>query len=275
MTITRQINISESEFPARASSSNHFIRSWEANNVTSIIYETRGRAKEYCELAANLYRGCDHCCTYCYAPSATFQKRESFCKPLVRDDVIKRLEMDAVTLKNRGESRSILLSFTTDPYCHLDVTEKLTREAIRILHENSLKVSILTKGGSRSERDFDLLSSKPLLSEYGATLVFTDESLRSEIEPFAARTEERIESLKKAHELGISTYVSLEPVWTAEQSLELVDKTYEFVDFFKVGKLNYNRQQKNVDWKQFKHNIISKLNGYNKNFYIKKDLMDF
>lgn len=251
------------------------IRSWEANDVTSIIYETRGRAKEYCELAANLYRGCDHCCTYCYAPSATFQKRESFCKPSARKDILKKLEMDAITLKERGESRPILLSFTTDPYNHLDVSEKLTRQAIKILHENNLKVSILTKGGSRSERDFDLLSSKPLLSEYGVTLVFTDENLRSEIEPFAASTKERIEYLKKAHELGISTYVSLEPVWTAEQSLELVDMTYEFVDFFKVGKLNYNRQQKNVDWSKFRHDIMYKLKGYNKNFYVKKDLMGF
>lgn len=275
MATTRQINISENIFPAGASSPKRFIMSWEANDVTSIIYETRGRAKEYCELAANLYRGCDHCCTYCYAPSATFQKRENFCKPSVRKDVLKKLEMDAITLKERGESRSILLSFTTDPYCHLDVTEKLTREAIRILHEHNLKVSILTKGGSRSERDFDLLSSKPLLSEYGATLVFTDENLRSEIEPFAAKTEERIESLKKAHELGISTYVSLEPVWTAEQSLELVDMTYEFVDFFKVGKLNYNKQQKNVDWKQFRLDMICKLKEYNKHFYLKKDLTSF
>ena len=168
-----------------------------------------------------------------------------------------------------------MLSFTTDPYNHLDVTEKLTREAIRILHEHNLKVSILTKGGKRSERDFDLLSLRPTLSEYGATLVFTDENLRSKIEPFAANTEERIESLKIAHELGIFTYVSLEPVWTAAQALELVDRTYEFVDLFKVGKLNYNKQQKEVDWKQFRSDIISKLKSYDKNFYIKKDLKDF
>lgn len=253
----------------------HLIKPLEAKDVTYIIYETRGRAKEYCELAANLYRGCDHCCTYCYAPSATFQKRESFCKPSVREDVLKKLEADAIALEERDESRSILLSFTTDPYNHLDVTEKLTREAIRILHEHNLKVSILTKGGKRSERDFDLLSLRPTLSEYGATLVFTDENLRSEIEPFAANTKERIESLKKAHEFGIFTYVSLEPVWTATQALELVDMTYEFVDFYKVGKLNYNRQQKNVNWSRFKNDMINKLTGYNKNFYIKKDLMDF
>ncbi|GAJ10528.1 unnamed protein product, partial [marine sediment metagenome] len=28
------------------------------------IYETRGRAREYCGLAINLYTGCEHRCVY-------------------------------------------------------------------------------------------------------------------------------------------------------------------------------------------------------------------
>ncbi|MDR7667341.1 radical SAM protein, partial [Methanosarcina sp. Z-7115] len=150
--------------------------------------------------------------------------------------------------------------------------EQLTRKAIEILHSNGLKVSILTKGGKRSERDLDLLAANPELSEYGVTLVFTDEKLRSKIEPNAAPTSERIESLKKAHELGINTFVSLEPVWFAEQSLELIDLTHDFVDLYKVGKLNYNNQQKNVDWEMFREEAIKKLKSYNKKYYIKRDL---
>lgn len=189
--------------------------------------------------------------------------------------MINKFENDAIYLEKIGEIRPVLLSFTTDPYQQLDVREELTRQAIKILHGHNLKVKILTKGGNRSERDFDLLSARPELSEYGSTLVFTDEELRFEIEPFAASTWERIESLKKAHKLGIPTFVSLEPVWTAEQTLELIDLTYKFVDFFKVGKLNYNKQQKNVDWKQFKKDAILKLEEYDKKYYIKKDLMKF
>ena len=34
-----------------------------------IIYQPRGRAREYADYAANLYRGCDGRCGYCYAPS--------------------------------------------------------------------------------------------------------------------------------------------------------------------------------------------------------------
>jgi DNA repair photolyase len=164
------------------------------------------------------------------------------------------------------------LSFTTDPYQPLDVKEKLTRQAIEILHEHNLKVRILTKGGKRSERDFDLLSSKPELSEYGVTLVFTDENMRSEIEPFAASTTERIDSLKLAHSLGIKTFVSLEPVWEPKQTLELIDLTYKYVDIYKVGKLNYHPKQKETDWNIFTKDVLSKFKFYNKDYYLKKEL---
>jgi len=242
---------------------------------TTIIYEPRGRAKEYAELAANLYRGCSHCCTYCYAPAVLRMDRSAFCNSTARTDVLKKFEKDAQYLGSINEERSILLSFTTDPYQHLDVQLQLTRKAIQILHKYLLKVSILTKGGVRSERDFDLLALNPNLSEYGITLVFSSEKYREEIEPFAAGTNERIQALRKAHEMGIFTYVSLEPVWFAEESLNLIDMTHEYVDFYKVGKLNHHPQAKTVNWAEFKTDAIEKLEGYNKKYYIKKDLQKY
>jgi len=243
--------------------------------MTTIIYEPNGRAKEYSELAANLYSGCDHACIYCYAPLATRKKRENFIVPKVREAVIRKFLDDALELKERNEKRPILLSFTTDPYQNIDVKYQLTRQAIQILHSNNLKVSILTKGGKRSERDFDLLANNPELSEYGTSLVFTDETMRTEMEPGASSTQERIDALKKAHKKGIFTYVSLEPVWFPEDALKLIDETQKFVDFYKVGKLNYNAQQKNVDWKKFRSDVINKIEKYGNEYYIKNDLEKF
>ncbi len=243
--------------------------------MTSIIYEPKGRAKEYCELAANLYSGCDHACIYCYAPLATRKKRENFVKPKVREGVIRKILEDAIELKDRFEKRPILLSFTTDPYQKIDMKYQITRQVIHILHSHNLKVSILTKGGKRSERDFDLLTNNPELSEYGASLVFIDERTRMQMEPGASPTQERINALKKAHKLGIFTYVSLEPVWFPEDTLKLIDETHKFVDLYKVGKLNYNAQQKNVDWKKFRLNVIDKIERYGNEYYIKKDLEKF
>jgi DNA repair photolyase len=239
---------------------------------TSIIYEPRGRAKEYSELAANLYRGCNHGCKYCYAPSAIRMDRTSFYHATVRVGLLAKLEKDAQYLEKIGEKRTILLCFTTDPYQPLDVREKITRQSIQILHNHGLKISILTKGGARSERDFDLLRAKPDLSEYGITLVFSDDQMREHYEPFTANTEERIRTLKKAHDFGIFTYVSLEPVWEAEQTLKLIDLTHEFVDFFKVGKLNHHPHQYDVNWKKFKEDVTIKLTDLEKNYYLKNDL---
>ena len=240
--------------------------------MTTIIYEPRGRAKEYSELAANLYSGCDHACSYCYAPLATRKKRDTFCFSKPREGVLNKFLADAKELEMQNEKRPILLSFTTDPYQSLDVKYQLTREAIKILHNHNLRVSILTKGGKRSERDFDLLSINKELSEYGTTLVFIEEAMREKIEPGASPIKERIDALKKAHKLGIRTYVSLEPVWFPEDALKFIDMTHKFVDHFKVGKLNYNPQQLNVDWAVFRRDVISKLKEYGVDYYIKKDL---
>ena len=239
---------------------------------TTIIYEPRGRAKEYSELAANLYRGCGHCCEYCYAPAAIHMDRVNFYAPSIRDNVLEKLEKDAQFLGRNNEKRTILLSFTTDPYQPLDEKTELTRKAIQILHRNNLKVSILTKGGVRSIRDFDLLANRPDLSEYGVTLVFSNEIFRQRIEPFAAATNERIEALEKAHEMGIFTYVSLEPVWFTEDTLRLIDLTHDIVDFYKVGKLNHHPQANNINWKRFKEDVTAKLDSYDKDYYIKQDL---
>jgi DNA repair photolyase len=196
--------------------------------------------------------------------------RENFKKATIRKNVLRELEKDAKKLK--GDKRPILLSFTCDPYQHIDEEYRYTRRAIEILHANNLKVQILTKGGKRSERDFDLLSTKPSLSAYATTLVFMDEKDRQHYEPCAAPTKERIVALKKASELGIETWVSLEPVFKPEDAFAFIKETYNFVNLFKVGKLNYLPEAKDVDWGRFLYDVTALLKDVEAQYYIKKDL---
>jgi DNA repair photolyase len=148
----------------------------------------------------------------------------------------------------------------------------LTRRAIQALRGHGLKVAILTKAGALARRDFDLLTDQDM---FGTTLVFTDEMKRQIWEPGAAPTRERIKNMEYAKAKGIQTFVSLEPVFYFDQTLELIRITHDFVDHYKVGKLNYIEREKTMDWKDFAERVMAVLDEVGANYYIKKDLAKF
>jgi DNA repair photolyase len=234
----------------------------------AIIYEPRGRAREYAPLAANLYSGCSHGCVYCYAPSATFRTREVFhgtVKP--RKNVLAELEKDARKLGPAGGR--VLLSFTTDPYQPLEESLGITRQAIQVMHRYGLKVEILTKGGTRAARDFDLLGEG---DAFATTMTFLTPAKSLEWEPGAALPADRIAAIKEAHARGIETWVSLEPVIEPDESLEIIRQTHTFVDLYKVGVLNYDARAKETDWPAFASAVKALLERLGKEYYLKDDL---
>ena len=237
-----------------------------------VIYTPKGRAGEYAPMAVNLYRGCGHGCTaYCFAPKASFMDPEEFVKPVPRPAILDRLERDApIAAKTyEGEDKRVLLCFTCDPYQPLDEIHALTRQAIVILHANGFAVNILTKGGERAERDFDLYQPG---DEFATTLTFLDDAKSQLWEPFAALPGERIATVLKAHLRGITTWVSLEPVIDPAESLEIIRETHTFVDLFKVGKLNHHPLAEEIDWHKFAKDSIIVLEQYGCRYYMKRDL---
>jgi len=238
----------------------------------SIIYTPKGKALEYSNLAANLYKGCSHGCTYCYAPKATFTDYEKFISQEYirpRPKVLEQLEKDAE--KFSGSTEPILLSFTSDPYQPVEKTLKLTRHALLIFKRNGLKPQILTKAGKWAiERDVDLLSATDGI--WAATLTSDSDQESLKWEPLAALPHDRIDALRFAKDSGLETWVSFEPVINPEAVLRLIDKTHSFVDLFKVGKLNHHPLEKEIDWAQFLHDVEKRLDKYGCKRYIKKDL---
>ncbi len=236
----------------------------------SVIYATSGKAKEYCEFALNLFNGCTHGCAYCYAPRIAHKTSIEFQRAVNRAGVLEHLSKEAVGFTGK----EVHLCFMTDPYMFENgsVVTDVTSKAIAILHKHSIKVVILTKGGIRSERDFKQLAKNKKLSKYGATLTFINDADSIKWEPKAALPAERIATLKKAHELGIETWASLEPVIDTKQSLELIDRCKDFVDTFKVGKLNHDKEANKIDWKKFYYDAVNLLEKNNSRYYIKNDL---
>jgi DNA repair photolyase len=179
------------------------------------------------------------------------------------------MEIDARLLETRQERGQVLLCFTCDPYQSIDTLYQLSRQAIEVLHAHRLNVMILTKGGNRAERDFDLLTSGDW---FGVTLTNLDSNLSLRWEPGAALPEERMASLRTAHAMGIKTWVSLEPVIYPEVTLEIIRQTHDFVDRFKVGKMNYHPHSRTIDWYHFASEVDALLDDLKCDYYIKEDL---
>jgi len=236
--------------------------------MKQVIYETKGRAREFCELAINLYTGCGHKCIYCYGATVTHQDKAQFDNephPRVTLDDIERSAAEW-----HGSSRRVLLCFVTDPYQPIESETKLTRQTIEILHKHKINVVILTKGGLRATTDFDLLTPQDAFATTLTCLHGTDSIYW---EPGAALPHERIASLQVAKRAGIETWVSLEPVIYTQDAFNLVQLTQSFVGHYKVGTMNYHPHGKSINWQEFGWRMKGLMDGLGVKYYFKKDLL--
>jgi DNA repair photolyase len=238
----------------------------------TVIYAPTGPALEYAALATNPYRGCGHCCTYCSVPVTTHQDRAEFnAGAVLRTDFLAKLRKDAALYRRAGVIEQILLAFITDPYHPEEHKTGTTRTFLEVLRENEQAFSILSKGGTRALRDLDLFRSDR--DSYGVTLTGIDDRLSKKWERNAPLPGDRIAALRVFHDAGIYTWVSIEPVVSIEASLQAIAATHEFVDLFKVGRMNYLNLP--VDWCDFTLRALDLLNRRGKRHYVKRDLQQF
>jgi DNA repair photolyase len=234
-----------------------------------VIYEPKGAAREYAALATNPYIGCEHGCSYCYGPGAMHKTREAYMMPQLRQDYLVKLERDAQRM-TPGEP--IHLGFACDAYCLFDVEHQITRQAIEILHKHGHSVSVLTKGGSRSLRDLDLLGPKDAM---GATLTFDNDADSLQWEPNAALPGDRLAALRAYHDEGVPTWASMEPVIVPAQSLELIRMAAPFVDTFKLGRWNHDVRAKAINWHQYATEAVALVQALGRDFMVKDALRPF
>lgn len=240
------------------------------------IYEPSGAAREYSPLALNYIKGCDHGCIYCYVPNIMKRFNSGYVHSNVymteEGKLLKQIESSAKKYKH--SDKQVLLSFLTDPYSSFNNETKLTRKVLIILLENKIPVSILTKGGLNVLQDFDIIKEFGDSIQVGASLTFTIDRDSKRWEKNAALPQERFSILKQLHDQGIKTWASMEPVIFPNQSLDIMNLTKDFVDSYKIGKLNhFKNHEKKFDWSEFLTNTIAIMRKNKSNFYIKKDLL--
>jgi len=238
----------------------------------SHIYAPAGQAGEYAPLAANPYRGCGHGCAYCYVPRVLHMPRPEFdAGAFPRPDFLANLAKDARKYQAAGHTGQVMLSFTTDPYHPGEST--LTRQTLEVLQAHGMAVCTLTKGGTRALRDIDLF--RPTLDAFASTLTSLDDRFSRKWERGAALPGDRLAALRAFHERGVFTWVSLEPTIDCDHSLEVVKATHEFVDLYKVGRVNYLPITKTTDWRDYTLRMIDLMVRLGKTHYVKLDLQPY
>jgi len=166
------------------------------------------------------------------------------------------------------KDKKIMLCFMCDPYpSEIDTTP--TREIIQAIKDAGANFTVLTKGGMRASRDFDLYSEG---DSFGSTLTFEDADVSLGWEPGASEPLSRIQAIVEAHEKGIKTWVSLEPIIRTQDAINFVTDLHRHVDLWKVGKWNYDQRANEINWKRFGHDIEAVFKILKCTYYIKEDL---
>lgn len=242
-----------------------------------VIYRPGGNAGEYAPLATNPYVGCGHRCAYCYVPNAMHISRPEFNKPgVLREGYMARLRADAERHGKAGlddVQRQIFITFASDPW-HPGDDSRWTHTILTNLVAFNLAFCTLTKSGTRSLRDADLF--RPEHDAYAASLTSLDDRFSRKWEPDAALPGDRIEALKRMHDRGVFTWVSIEPTLDVEHSLAVILETHQFVDLYKVGRANYLKEiTAKTDWRDYTLRIVDLMDRLGQAHYVKRDLQSY
>lgn len=218
------------------------------------IYEPKGKAKEYGDLALNIYTGCPHRCYYCFAPQVLHKDKEQFHsvvnpRPGIVEEVKKQLEKERIT------GKLIHLCFTCDPY-PTGHDSSATREIIKLLKEYGNHVQILTKGDG--SRDFDLLDQDDW---YGITLDGSEKPSHAVIQ---------LDTMRLAG-VHANTWISFEPVLDERRVLTYIRLAKDcYVNKVKIGKLNYYKSR--INWAEFGREAAELCELIGMDYYIKDSL---
>ncbi len=209
----------------------------------SLLYRSNVEYADYC---LNHVEGCSNGCIYpCYAMMmkkrcGTIKNYSEWLKPKIVANALELLNKEIPKYKNK--IKFVHLCFSTDPFMYkqpevIDLTLKI----IEKLNLNKIKCTVLTKGilSQKLTNKFKYSDN----NEYGITIVSLDEKFQELYEPFASSFKNRIDSLKKLHNAGLRTWVSMEPYPTPNivtQDLSKILKKLSFVDKIVFGRLNYN-----------------------------------
>lgn len=164
----------------------------------------------------NVYRGCSHACTYCFARPTHDYLGLGIGEDFERRIVVKvnAVELLAAELAaRRWQGHHIAMGTNTDPYQRCEGKYHLTRRVIGVLSEAANPFSILTKS-TLLLRDLDLLvdAAERTSVRINFSIGTLDEDVWRLTEPGTPAPRLRVEAVRRLRQAGISCGVLVAPV---------------------------------------------------------------
>lgn len=181
-------------------------------NARTIINEIPKAAMLPFRFTVNVYRGCSHACSYCFArPTHDYLGLgigEDFeRKIVVKVNAVERLR--AELRSPRWTKEPIAMGTNTDPYQRCEGKYHLTQGVIKALIERDNPFSILTKS-TLILRDLDLLKDADVQCNFSIGTL--DEAAWKASEPGTPHPRRRVEAVRKLNEAGIPCGVLVAPI---------------------------------------------------------------
>lgn len=168
------------------------------------------------DLSVNVYRGCEHGCSYCYArPSHAYLNLspglDFETKLFAKTNAVALLREELA--KPGYRCSAINLGANTDPYQPIEREQRLTRGVLQVFAESRHPCTIVTKNGL-IERDLDLLQdlARDRLVHCFLSVTSLDNKLASRLEPRASAPHRRLAAVEKLNAAGVPCGVLVAPI---------------------------------------------------------------
>ncbi|HKC27227.1 MAG TPA: radical SAM protein [Jatrophihabitans sp.] len=181
-----------------------------------ILNHVPGPSRAPANWTINVYRGCSHACSYCFArPTHEYLGLNTGTdfdrKIVVKINAVEKLRRELADPKWQHEP--VAMGTNTDPYQRAEAKYRLTRGVLEALAEHGNPFSILTKSPLVT-RDLDILVDAAKHSDVTVnfSIATLDERVWRATEPGAPNPRRRIDAMAKLSAAGVRTGALMMPI---------------------------------------------------------------
>lgn len=236
--------------------------------MSELIYQPKGKAREYSPWACNLFLGCSNKCEYCYNRKGIWANLLGKDEPTYKNGASlsnfkKELEYKKELILQDG--KGLFFNFVSDPF--LNETYELNMVCAEYAMDNGVPCVFLSKRRVPTPM-LEMFKNHADKVKVGFTLTGCDE-----LEQGAVRNDERIEEIKMLNLLGLKTWASIEPIIDISRSEKMLEEAYDAgCRHFKIGLLSGNRKYTESDVIDFCNRVKASRIGRDCDIYWKDSI---